>query len=200
MNKPGTSTNHLSYHKIRKLGTSTINFLGKILQKNSSWLYIQTGVYITMGPYNIDNKPRYLSTLLLVLFSEIKWWKFLGLMARHLSRKAKRFVREKHSVRFRMRRKDESSRYLESQPICLHGHYTTMYQPNIFWVKYSSNTEIDTSTSSKYLLAHEMSHLRSWPIILAHKYCRKIPMVICTLYVHITMVDFRYKKIVLLVE
>ena len=31
----------------------------------------------------------------------------------------KRFVREKHSVRFRMIRKDESSRCLESQPLCM---------------------------------------------------------------------------------
>ena len=40
-------------------------------------------------------------------------------MARHLSQKAKRFVREKHSVRFTMIRKYESSRYLKSQPIIL---------------------------------------------------------------------------------
>ena len=43
-----------------------------------------------------------------------------------ISKKAKRFVREKHSVRFRMIRKDECSRYVESQPILLHGRYTSM--------------------------------------------------------------------------
>ena len=31
------------------------------------------GAYITMGPYNIDNKPPYFSTPLLVLFFELKW-------------------------------------------------------------------------------------------------------------------------------
>ena len=45
--------------------------------------------------------------------------KFFGAMASHLSRKAKRFVREKHSVPFRMIPKDNSSRYLESQPVCM---------------------------------------------------------------------------------
>ena len=33
--------------------------------------------------------------------------------------RAKRFVKEKHSVRFKMVPKDVSSRYLESQPIIL---------------------------------------------------------------------------------
>ena len=76
---------------------------------NSSWLYIQTGVYITMGPYNIDNQPRYLSTLPLLLFFEIKWWNFWKQLPVIYLKKAKRFVREKHSVRFKMIRKLESS-------------------------------------------------------------------------------------------
>ena len=86
--------------KMRELGTSTINFRGKILQKNSSWLYIQTGVYITMGPYNIDNKPRYLSTLQLVIFLELKWRNFLAAMARHLSQKSKKICQGKASCSF----------------------------------------------------------------------------------------------------
>ena len=40
--------------------------------------------------------------------------------------KRQKDLSEKHSVRFRMIRKDESSRYLESLPIWLPGHYTTM--------------------------------------------------------------------------
>ena len=61
------------------------------------------------GPYNIDKQPRYLSTLLLVLFFEWKWLNFSEVMARHLSQKKKGFVTEKHSVRFKMIRKLESS-------------------------------------------------------------------------------------------
>ena len=49
---------------------------------------------------NIDNQPSYLSTLLLVLSFELKWWNFLGQWPGIYLKKAKRFVREKHSVRF----------------------------------------------------------------------------------------------------
>ena len=37
-----------------QLSTSAINFGAKTLEKSSLWLYIQTGVYITMG--HIKNK------------------------------------------------------------------------------------------------------------------------------------------------
>ena len=62
-----------------------------------------------MGPYNIYNQPRYLSTLLLVLFFELKWRNFLEAMPGNYLKKTKRFVRRKHSVRFKMIRKLESS-------------------------------------------------------------------------------------------
>ena len=69
-----------------------------------------------MGPYNIDNKPRYFPLFHWFYFSsknsEILWWQWPAIYLQN----AKRFVREKHSVRFNMIRKDESSRYLESQP------------------------------------------------------------------------------------
>ena len=149
---------------------------------------------------NVDNQPSYLSTLLLVSFFELKWWNFLVAMARHLSEKGEKICQRKA---FRSFQNDTERWVFKISRIPAYMLTWSLYDDvptKIFWVKYSSNTEIDTSTSSKYLLAHEMSHLRSWPIILALKYCRKIPMVICTLYVHITMVDFKYKKIVLLVE
>ena len=97
-----------------------------------------------MGLYNIDNKPRYLSTLLLVLFFELNGEIFWKQCSAIYLKKTKRFVREKHSVRFRMIRKDESSRYLQSQPIWLQGRYTTTLQPNIFWVKYCTLSGINT--------------------------------------------------------
>ena len=62
-----------------------------------------------MGPYNIDNKHRYLSTLLLLLLFELKGEIFWGQWPGIYLQKAKRFVREKHSIRFKMIRKDESS-------------------------------------------------------------------------------------------
>ena len=74
---------------MRQLGTSTINFRGEILQKNSSLLYIQTGVYITMGPYNIDNKPRYLPLFHLFYFFELKFQIFGGNGQAFISRKQK---------------------------------------------------------------------------------------------------------------
>ena len=43
-----------------------------------------------MGPNNIDNQPRYLSTLLQVLFLEEKLLNFLEVMARHLSQESKK--------------------------------------------------------------------------------------------------------------
>ena len=39
---------------------------------------------------NIDNQPSYLSTLLLVLFFELKWWNFLVAIANHLSEKGEK--------------------------------------------------------------------------------------------------------------
>ena len=40
---------------------------------------------------NIDNYPRnVLSTVPLVLIFELKWWNFLGAMARHLSQTSKK--------------------------------------------------------------------------------------------------------------
>ena len=44
---------------------------------------------------NIDNKSPYLSTLLPVLFLELKWWNFLEAMARHLSQKSKKICQGK---------------------------------------------------------------------------------------------------------
>ena len=39
---------------------------------------------------NIDNQHSYFSRLLLVYFFELKWWNFLGAMARYLSQKNKK--------------------------------------------------------------------------------------------------------------
>ena len=43
---------------------------------------------------NIDNLSSYLSTLLLVLFFELKWWNFLVAITSLYLKKAKRFVTE----------------------------------------------------------------------------------------------------------
>ena len=40
--------------------------------------------------HNIDNQPSYFSTLLLVLFFELKLWNFLVAMASHLSQKGEK--------------------------------------------------------------------------------------------------------------
>ena len=58
-------------------------------------------------------------------------------MARYLSQKHKKIIRGKHSGRFKMIRKDESNRYLESQPSIdnkppVSFHSSTGF---IFWVK-----------------------------------------------------------------
>ena len=85
------------------------------MQKNSSWLYIQTGLYITMGLYNIDNKTRYLSTFLLVLFLSKKVEIFWGNGQGFISKKQKRFGSQNNSVSFKMIRKMTLLGNLESQ-------------------------------------------------------------------------------------
>ena len=52
--------------------------------------------------------------------------KFFGGNGKPFISKRKKICQEKHSVRFGMIRKDESSRYVESQLILSHGRYTTM--------------------------------------------------------------------------
>ena len=44
---------------------------------------------------NIDHQPSYLSTILLVLFFELKWWSFLVAMASHLSQKGEKICHRK---------------------------------------------------------------------------------------------------------
>ena len=57
------------------------NFEEKILL--SSWIHCR------IQP-NIYNQPKWLYTVLIVSFFEIKWWNFLGAMARYLSQKNKK--------------------------------------------------------------------------------------------------------------
>ena len=56
------------------------------MQKNSSWLYIQMGVYITMGLYNIDNKPGN--------FPLFYWFYFLSEMVKFFGAMARLFCQE----------------------------------------------------------------------------------------------------------
>ena len=39
----------LLFHTMSQLSTSAINFRAEIQENTSPWLYIETGVYITMG-------------------------------------------------------------------------------------------------------------------------------------------------------
>ena len=74
----------------------------------------------------LENQPIIL-TINPRIFPLLYWFYFLSLNGEIFWRQwpaiylkdAKRFVREKYSVRFRMIQKDESFRYLESQPICM---------------------------------------------------------------------------------
>ena len=64
---------------------------------------------------NTRNFPLRYWFYFLSKIGEIFWWQWQTIYLKN----GKRFVRQKHSVRFKMIRKDESSRYLESQPIIL---------------------------------------------------------------------------------
>ena len=70
-----------------------------------------------MGSYNIDNKPRYLSTLLLVLVFELKWWNFFGGNGQQFISKKQKDLPVK-SIPFVSKRYEKKSVLdnLESQP------------------------------------------------------------------------------------
>ena len=50
-----TNSLYLLQYEMNPLSTSAISFPAKILEKNFSWLYIHTGVYITMGHFGDKN-------------------------------------------------------------------------------------------------------------------------------------------------
>ena len=75
--------------------------------------------YLEYQPIILTINPRIIPLLYWFYFlsknGEIFWRQWPAIYLKN----AKRFVREKHSVRFRMIRKDESFRCLESQPLCM---------------------------------------------------------------------------------
>ena len=74
--------------KQKDLSRKSIPFVLKWYQKMSILDHLESQP-------NIDNKPPYLSTLLLVLFFELKWWNFLVAIASHLSQKGKKICQRK---------------------------------------------------------------------------------------------------------